>query len=1096
MHASTGNRLLTLAAALGCVALPWDAGAHHTAAHDQNPNPPSPLAPADTTIKSFAAGTIIIPMDGCYQRSSFISNTELDAIVEVTYGSAAADSGTSVAAGGKVCNTFAQGDDGLIPVYSLMQRLVLDGIKVHWALRAGKTSWDDYDVSITLASGGPVTWRDRGGGSDTRFASLPEIRYAGAPFIIDAADAPAALALMAGYTQTDYDKIDLHVAQTSFTAPVFSSITQLPKLALVNLDSPVKGFTINDTVLFTGSISEALMDDMTSPTSWIQWVTFDEVRAGKLINDQFELVWVPPFDLPVGGPTATQLEFLTKLSEYADAGGHVLFQDGGIGALEGFPAVPSDKPPALGAGLMTTAGIDFNGISSTWDNGDAQESTLGTDFSDPASQFGGMMWTGIGGSKYSWMPVTTGAYLDGVRRMIFTEHTVTDSKRRWDLGAWRHKDNDIDKGRIYYLGGNNWRKNTAAGFRVLLNTVFVHAKNDNASTEISRASPIIATVSGTPAIVQGTYEYPFATRRELTSATNAASFRFPHIQGHLRATALSAIGLQAVELEDRPPMFDAVDLLPAANYSGCTRFDSSCRTVFTTAVGGANPPLLMLESVNRDVLGPLMTVGMTLAPADQPTVYQTLIERVLAGDKQMNGSFVPKLGGLDRSTVAVIPASLVAGTARPTMIYVGGTDGMLHAFCGSVQAGVCDQLGRELWAYIPRTLLQDLRKNLAVIDGSPRVLDMFGDFDGTGQKSFRTVLMFQTGSGDLAAGRTPAVYALDITNPADPKVMWEFTMPDPSTPGTHELGKGQVLAAGTVTIGGARRNLVFAQTNNGAALGGAGAEGNVVTAIDVETGLQLWQHAYSFPDPVRNAANADVPWQGVPGGAVGVDKNGTGALTELVFGTLYGDLWVLDPATGASRYGTGPLFRFSTDYHPIGAPPAIYSNGGKLFAVGVTGSYWDRSGSAAWNGAGTQYAFAASLSTPSGDAPLDESDVGANVPFVYSFAGGERASAQALVVGTEIFFTTDTTDINATDYGSGTAATGKAYRLGLDGTATGSATTIVAGVGSLANNGTGLYASGGNASQQLSFDAQSTTGESVNGDLGPKVTRRLWLRSL
>ena len=48
-------------------------------------------------------------------------------------------------------------------------------------------------------------------------------------------------------------------------------------------------------------------------------------------------------------------------------------------------------------------------------------------------------------------------------------------KNDWTFAGWRHKDNDLDKGRIYYLGGYYWRKNTASGFRLLLNTILVHA---------------------------------------------------------------------------------------------------------------------------------------------------------------------------------------------------------------------------------------------------------------------------------------------------------------------------------------------------------------------------------------------------------------------------------------------------------------------------------------------------------------------------------------------------------------------------------------------------------------------------------------------
>ena len=86
-------------------------------------------------------------------------------------------------------------------------------------------------------------------------------------------------------------------------------------------------------------------------------------------------------------------------------------------------------------------------------------------------------------------------------------------------------------------------------------------------------------------------------------------------------------------------------------------------------------------------------------------------------------------------------------------VYVGGTDGMMHAFCAETHAASGCVQGKELWAYVPRTLLGDLRKNLAIIDGSPRVVDMYGSWSsGAG---FKTVLLFTTGTG--ASGQRRSV---------------------------------------------------------------------------------------------------------------------------------------------------------------------------------------------------------------------------------------------------------------------------------------------------------------------------------------------------
>src|SRR5262245_22606385 len=209
---------------------------------------------------------------------------------------------------------------------------------------------------------------------------------------------------------------------------------------------------------------------------------------------------------------------------------------------------------------------------------------------------------------------------------------------------------------------------------------------------------------------------------------------------------------------------DAANTIPPVTDSGCaTKFNSSCRTVFTTVAGGRLPDNVYFTTGNVAQLGPVMASNLS------STEQQTLISRILAGTPDGSGGYLSKLGGVDRSTVAVIEESPIAGGARPTMAYFGSTDGMLHAVCVTTGNG-CDRAGRELWTYIPRKLLPNLRNNLARIDGSPRVLDAYADFYNTGTKVWKTVLIFQMGSGSMnKLETTPAVYALDITKPNAPR---------------------------------------------------------------------------------------------------------------------------------------------------------------------------------------------------------------------------------------------------------------------------------------------------------------------------------------
>lgn len=105
-----------------------------------------------------------------------------------------------------------------------------------------------------------------------------------------------------------------------------------------------------------------------------------------------------------------------------------------------------------------------------------------------------------------------------------------------------------------------------------------------------------------------------------------------------------------------------------------------------------------------------------------------------------------------------------AQDGRKPMVYVGANDGMLHAFDA--------ETGNELWAYVPTMVMPRLYrladKNYATrhqfyVDASPAAGDVL---IGT---AWRTILV-----GGLGAGGR-GYYALDITDPDNPKALWEFT---------------------------------------------------------------------------------------------------------------------------------------------------------------------------------------------------------------------------------------------------------------------------------------------------------------------------------
>jgi len=106
-----------------------------------------------------------------------------------------------------------------------------------------------------------------------------------------------------------------------------------------------------------------------------------------------------------------------------------------------------------------------------------------------------------------------------------------------------------------------------------------------------------------------------------------------------------------------------------------------------------------------------------------------------------------------------------ANASRPTVVYVGANDGMLHAFR--------DDTGEELWGFVPPNILPALRQmttsvsNTTIpiygVDGSPAVKDIY--YEG----GWRTIVIVGLGRGGYG------YFALDITNPLNPKFLFALS---------------------------------------------------------------------------------------------------------------------------------------------------------------------------------------------------------------------------------------------------------------------------------------------------------------------------------
>jgi len=262
-----------------------------------------------------------------------------------------------------------------------------------------------------------------------------------------------------------------------------------------------------------------------------------------------------------------------------------------------------------------------------------------------------------------------------------------------------------------------------------------------------------------------------------------------------------------------------------------------------------------------------------------------------------------KLGDIYHSTPLVVGAPAFFFTEnnyatfyltnknREMMIYAGANDGVLHAFKNTD--------GNEAFSIIPKNLLGKL-KNLSTthdfyVDASPKGYDVYFNADG----KWKTVLI----SGQRAGG--PYYFAIDVTTPNDPQILWELT----DTNMGETWGKPDI---GKVKVGSDTKFVAFLT-------GGYSTvdnKGNSFYIVDIETGTIL----KSFV--VGNSQNK------TPSGPTAYDSDQDGFVNYVYFGDYNGTLWKVDVSSTSIADWT--LYDFFEDtkpkQRPIFYPPTVAKN--------------------------------------------------------------------------------------------------------------------------------------------------------------------------
>lgn len=219
---------------------------------------------------------------------------------------------------------------------------------------------------------------------------------------------------------------------------------------------------------------------------------------------------------------------------------------------------------------------------------------------------------------------------------------------------------------------------------------------------------------------------------------------------------------------------------------------------------------------------------------------------------------------------------------RPTVLYVGTNDGILHAFAAEPttitagpHAGTTIEAGTELWGFIPPAVFSSLKDtqtgHVYTVDGTPYVRDVFyrrtpgAAPDGS---IYHTVLMIPLGRGG------GAYVALDVTDPLVPTFLWQFSTPEMGL----TLG-APALAQVLTTVGSALEERAVAILPAGQA-----------SSIDpVTCGPQNNGDAWDSPDGCVARGNSASPLN---------VTTASGAITHRCWGTRGRHVYFVDPATG------------------------------------------------------------------------------------------------------------------------------------------------------------------------------------------------------
>ncbi|HLL22527.1 MAG TPA: hypothetical protein VK427_10365, partial [Kofleriaceae bacterium] len=491
-----------------------------------------------------------------------------------------------------------------------------------------------------------------------------------------------------------------------FTQPLVASkyvemSGQLPVAMRIDY-APPKVAVVAGTTQMHSILTQANLDDIETTTS-CKSGTFtlnkavgctltetDVVSGNRLVTTSFNNVWVD--DSP-----ASCSSFVAKLQNFATAIANT--QTGGNIILFGDSITLGEQCTAAKGALLGRAGTGLAMYGSTVNDSDTNPFIIRYP-SNLLSQYGDIPLNFASGNVKAWDRLTSTTdlysttYSDGtkgntLRRLMTQEQAGTKCSNHKDSNvvgaasaagcdstanttatgdyrdvfAYGRYLNDKRNGVIFYSPGNNPSTNpTKSHMKLILGTLvavppFLVEQVFN-NLEISRASPIVASVGGSPSIVQGTYEYHYkldGTDQYTVPRTipavfvpdDVANFSFPALVGHLRGVLTSSVDVTPMGLGTGTSTLHAsdgegvaaTDTFPVVAYAGCTPpYNGTCRGVWTTTTTGYAPTFQQVNETNT-------TVSTAMLPESTFTAAhrQAFVRKILKGYDNGTG-YIAQLG--------------------------------------------------------------------------------------------------------------------------------------------------------------------------------------------------------------------------------------------------------------------------------------------------------------------------------------------------------------------------------------------------------------------------------------------------------------------